>query len=501
MDELSLLKAELAQSKQEYEDLFEYNSSAYLMIDSTYTIQSLNFQASHMLGLKRELILNQLFFNYITLNSKKVLHEKINALLATKSKQNCQITLLILGGKKKFTFVECSILRNNLICLCLTEDLLNYQLQEHNVQLKKSLNLIENLFQRASDALAALDENFNLKIANELFYELFFKIFPCILNEGMNLIDALANFPDLKLKISNACQQAIEGHKKKIIIEYPLSTSESYYCYELCIFSIYNSEGQKEIIFRIKNLTEYRKEEKIRHKQQLEIGLSSRTSAMGEMASALAHEINQPLTVISTYSRSCLHLINNADIEIKNKLLIPLQKIASQAELAGEIIHNMKNLIREGNFVMEETRINQLIQDTISIFHYEIFNLNLKINLNLMDDLPEIMSNKIHLMQVLLNLMRNSVEALRGAITPNPELSIETTFSDNVISIHIRDNGPGIPEELRNKILNNYYTTKRQGTGIGLRICRTLIEEHGGRLILQVHQQPGAWFTINLPHS
>lgn len=250
-----------------------------------------------------------------------------------------------------------------------------------------------------------------------------------------------------------------------------------------------------------KSIAYAKEEEEIKHKQQSEIGLSCRTSAMSEMASALAHEVNQPLTVIATYSRSCL-LIMNHDLtkkELKRKLLISLEKIAAQAELAGEIIHNMKNFMREGNFYVEQTDINQLIVDTLSIFNYELVDFRLKIKLNLMDGLPKIMTNKIHIMQVILNLARNSMDACRNTPEITPELMIETTKSEDFIHIHIRDNGPGIPDDYKNKILNTYFTTKRKGAGIGLGICRTLIQEHGGKIQLQEHEGAGAWFTFTLP--
>jgi len=117
----------------------------------------------------------------------------------------------------------------------------------------------------------------------------------------------------------------------------------------------------------------------------------------------------------------------------------------------------------------------------------------------LMDKLPKLMTNKIHIMQVILNLVRNSIEALESVQESDPKIIIETNHWEDFIQVHIKDNGPGIPKEFKNLILNTYFTTKHKGTGIGLGICRTLIEEHGGKLSIQQHEERGAWFTFTLP--
>ena len=128
-----------------------------------------------------------------------------------------------------------------------------------------------------------------------------------------------------------------------------------------------------------------------------------------------------------------------------------------------------------------------------------MLDFKLKISLNLIDTLPLVVANKTHIMQVISNLVQNSVEALQTASVVNPELLIETSKTDDYIHVHVRDNGPGILSKYKNKILNTYFTTKARGTGLGLGICRTLIEEHGGKLIIKEHQEKGAWFIFTLP--
>jgi len=394
------------------------------------------------------------------------------------------------------------LIKSGLIHLCLSDNTNSRASTQQLIQLQQSLNLTNYLFHLSSDAIAALDKELYVITLNQSFCDLFSMVFTTKIDIGMSLIMALSDFPDLKAKIINACQEALLGNKTYVMIENHRNKNEIYYCYEISINSLFNQYYQKnELIIRIKNLTEYKLQERQQFKQQADIAQSSRTSAMGEMASALAHEINQPLTAIIAYSRSCLFLLNNKSDHKKtsNELLLPLEQIAFQAEHAGQIIHNIKKFMREGHFYPEETNLNLLIKETLSLLDYELLDFKLKITLNLMDDLPLIMTNKTHMMQVISNLARNSIEALQYAFEDNPELLIETCKLDNHIHVHVRDNGPGIPQEFKNKILNTYFTTKPQGTGLGLGICRTLIEGHGGKFIVQEHDEQGAWFIFSLP--
>ena len=271
----------------------------------------------------------------------------------------------------------------------------------------------------------------------------------------------------------------------------------------MIIGPLYNDVLQKKgLLIVIKNLTEYKLEERRQHKQQADIALASRISIMGEMASAFAHEINQPLTALVAYSCGSLKIIKNQSYNfdaIYEKLSFSLEQIALQAEHVGNIIHNMKDYMYDNELHVEATNVNELIKDTLSILNYELLDFNLNITLDLADDLPLIQANKINLMQVLLNLTRNSIEALQNMNQVDSELNIKTIKLDHCIEVHVIDNGPGILEEFKDKILTNYFTTKPQGTGIGLGICRSLIEAHGGKLSVRYQRQRGAWFSFTLP--
>ena len=503
IQELFSLRKELASSRKEYDDLYDFTPLPFITMNQNHIIQSVNFQAATFLQTDRKSLLNKLFLNYISSKSEVLFQNNIQLLFKNKFKQIFEVELVQKKGNTRQTTVQCCLLKNNdFYQINLIDNSAIRNLIAYNNNLQKSFNLINYLFKSSSDAISTLDDKLNLIMINESFTEIISKLIAVKVTVGMNLVKILNEFPELKSQILDASQKALEGTPTQFIIENPIKTATLYYYYEFSINSIFNHKNKKnELIFRIRNVTHFKLKERIQHKQQSELAISSRLSTRVEMVSALAHEINQPLTAITAYSNACLFLMENEEKndELNQKLFESIKKISTQAELAGEIIHNMKNIGNEGKSHFEETDINQLINDTLSILHYEVLDFQLKIQLNLMKNLPHVMTNKIQIMQVILNLAHNSIEALQSACEEKPEITIETYLYNDFLYINIKDNGPGIPKEFRNLILNTYFTTKRKGTGIGLGICRTLIEAHGGKLSIQPSETKGACFIFTLP--
>ena len=499
--EYTHVNAKLADVMKENAELYDFSSAFYVTIDHHYKIKSVNFQAALFLDTDRKQLTDKLFLNFITFNSRHVFEKTIQTLHETRFKQTCDIEMLLKGGHKKQVTVDAVLLKNNIIRLTLTDTTQTRQLSMHILELEKSLHLVNNLFQNARDAVAALDEELTVSVLNASFSALFTRIFSSKIEVGSNISLVLSDFPDIKNKITDACQTALLGKPVSVIME---NDNEPYYCYEIDVHHFYNQYVKKNtFILRIRNLTDYKLEDKKQHQKQADIALACRTSTMSEMASAFAHEINQPLTAIIAYSQSCLYLIKNKSDpnNICDKLMLPLEQMAIQAEHAGNIIHNMKNIMDDGHFYVEKTDINALIKETLSILKYELQDFKFKISLNLMKNLPDIMTNKMHVMQIILNLARNSMEALQSVTDVKPELLIETRELNHQVVVHVIDNGPGIPVEFQSSILNTYFTTKPQGTGIGLGVCRSLIEALGGQLHVHQHTKNGAWFTFTLPIS
>jgi len=484
-------------------ELYDYNCSSYITINGDYLIQRVNFKALALLKTDKSRLINVLFTSLISLHSKVVFEAIMKTLKETKSNQICEMELLQKKGGKQQVLMECTYLKNDHIRLCLTDLTATRQLEVRVIELEKSRYRINNLFQHTSDAIAAFNSELQILIINHAFIALFSKIFAIKLQVGMNLGFVLSDFPDAKARILSACQAATLGEPASVLLEYDAyGCDDQYYCYEITIMTISNQYAQKnEFLFCITNLTDHKLQAKRVHKQQAYLALACRKSTVGEMASALAHEINQPLTAITAYSLSSTLILKN---KLRNnalylELLLPLEKIARQAEHAGKIVKNMSNFMHQGTFHFEETDINTLIKETLSILYYELIDFKLTITLHLMDTLPTILCNKIHVMEIILNLARNSIEALQSTQSLDPVLLIETCVFDSHVVVHVIDNGPGIPLEFQDLILNTYFTTKPTGTGLGLGVCRSLVEAHKGKLRHHKEKTNGAWFSFTLP--
>jgi two-component system, LuxR family, sensor kinase FixL len=227
-------------------------------------------------------------------------------------------------------------------------------------------------------------------------------------------------------------------------------------------------------------------------KQQLE--RVERTNTMGEVASSLAHQLNQPLTVIATLAEVCTKkALNIHDMQLQTGL----QKILKQAYHAGEIIHRLKNLFSSGKLQKVPTNINDVIRQTLTTVAENIMHVNTKIIKN--ETLPLILIDPIQIEQVFINIIKNAAEAMENACVIYPILEITTKTQEHDIIVSIQDNGPGIAHDVITEIFEPFFTTKKQGMGMGLAICRTIIEAHAGCLNCRNTKQGGVEFLIKLP--
>jgi len=238
----------------------------------------------------------------------------------------------------------------------------------------------------------------------------------------------------------------------------------------------------------------------LKQQHQLALAETERLIVMEEMTSALAHELNQPLTTISNYVKGCIHRLNNEDYQL-NEIIMALEYASQQSERAGAILHRIKNFVRKNELCLEPVEINNLILNMIGLMQETLHEAGIELTTQLSKvPIPKISLDKIQFEQVILNLLRNSIESLQNCSQPKAQLTIQTYIHSNqTLIINVKDNGPGINQEYTNKLFDLYFTTKKNGMGVGLAICRTVIEAHGGNIMAMNRSQGGACFQINLP--
>ncbi|WP_426415990.1 ATP-binding response regulator [Aestuariirhabdus sp. LZHN29] len=226
----------------------------------------------------------------------------------------------------------------------------------------------------------------------------------------------------------------------------------------------------------------------------------SRLSTMGEMAAGFAHEVNQPLTAISNYSQVCSRFLQRDPLD-RDSLSEALEKIGTQARRAGEIIARIRSFVKKPDHVLEEVDCNKLIHDVVRLAEVDARNNCMEIHTRLADGLPLLRVDPVQIQQVALNLIRNGMEAMRESERRDTGIVVETQFLSDTHSVQVSiiDRGTGLPEDAEEKLFTPFYTTKSSGMGIGLSICESIINSHGGRLFFERHPDGGAIFRFTLP--
>lgn len=253
------------------------------------------------------------------------------------------------------------------------------------------------------------------------------------------------------------------------------------------------------VVFR--NTTERKEAQELalKHQQQLEIAQAARLNSMKEMASALAHELNQPLAIIANYIKGCLRRLQQ-DTSQMDEILAIMKRAVNQCERAGAVIHRIKNLICRGKLYYETVNINTLINQVVSLMSDELQKAAIHITCQSSKKNIPIKVDKIQIQQVLLNLLRNSLDAMCDNDMQKKKLIVRTQIIDqDLLEVNVIDTGPGFSKDMAAKLFEAYFTTKEDGMGMGLSIARTIVEVHGGNLFADLNPAGGAWFRFVLP--
>ncbi len=224
----------------------------------------------------------------------------------------------------------------------------------------------------------------------------------------------------------------------------------------------------------------------------------SRLSSMGEMASGFAHEVNQPLTAINNYAQVCKRMVTREPMDVES-IREAMGKIATQAQRAGDIISRIRSFVKKPDHCLEKVDCNRLIQDVAKLAEVDARNNQIEIHLNLAGNLPPVRVDPLQIQQVALNLMRNAMEAMRDMSTRDVGIYVETQQVDNdFIRVRVIDRGHGLADDAEEKMFTPFYTTKHDGMGIGLSVCHSIIQTHGGVLSFERNPEGGAilWFTM-----
>jgi len=246
-----------------------------------------------------------------------------------------------------------------------------------------------------------------------------------------------------------------------------------------------------------RDLTERHKAEARIQEQQQELLHMARFTALGEMASTLAHEINQPLTAITNYLKGSRRLLEKSKDDNADMLREAVERAAEQALRAGDVIRHLRDFVARGESERQVERLTTIIEEASSLALVGAREADVRVSYELDPAAELVLTDRIQIQQVLLNLMRNAVEAMQGA--PRRELRVVTrTRADGMAEVSVKDTGPGLAPEISAQLFQPFVTTKKQGMGVGLSICRTIVESHGGHIWAEAMPGGGTAFRFTL---
>ncbi len=225
---------------------------------------------------------------------------------------------------------------------------------------------------------------------------------------------------------------------------------------------------------------------------------AGRLADLGLTTSTIAHEVNQPLTAIVGFANACLRLMNNNPVKT-DRVRSALEQIASQGERASSIVKRIHTMARKQHSNFETVNVNDTVKGVLDLLATELRNGHVHIHLLLTQAPARVNADRIQIEQVLVNLLRNGIQAMAQTPAAERNMEIETSVADNQVRIRIHDSGPGLDDMSSKQIFESFYSTKETGMGVGLSISRTLIEAHNGRLWALTDSERGATFCLEIP--
>jgi two-component system sensor kinase FixL len=259
-----------------------------------------------------------------------------------------------------------------------------------------------------------------------------------------------------------------------------------------------NSGNRRYFTGFIRDLTERQRTEARLQELQTELVHISRLTAMGEMASALAHELNQPLSAIANYMKGSRRLLENRSDEDSIVIRDAMEKAAEQSLRAGQIIRRLRDFVARGESERRIESVKKLIEEASALALVGAKEHGVRVRFQIDPSHDLVLVDKVQIQQVLLNLVRNAIEAMEQS--ERRELLIATRpRGDELVEISVADSGPGIAPEIAAQLFQPFVTTKRYGMGVGLSISRSIVEGHGGQIMVEANHGGGTVFRFTLP--
>ena len=308
-----------------------------------------------------------------------------------------------------------------------------------------------------------------------------------------------ASSPQEQHRLRDALAQASRGE----LVRYEVDVrgkNDTKATIDFSLKPVLNEQGDTILIIpEGRDITDSRRAQEELQQHQLELAHVTRLCTLGEMATGIAHELNQPLTAISSYCESALALLNTQP-RLSQSLAEIVRRATEQSHRAAAIIRQLRDFTDKRKHAMEVLDLDTLMRNSIHLLDWELHNTDTTIELQPGTQERRILANKVQIEQVVVNLVRNSLEAIRESGRADGHISIQSKLLPNdLVEISVTDNGTGIPADMVDCLFDSFQSNKPDGTGLGLSVSRSIIESHGGKLWFEKAYRDGAQFRFTLP--
>ncbi|MCX5493277.1 ATP-binding protein [Kaistia dalseonensis] len=307
-------------------------------------------------------------------------------------------------------------------------------------------------------------------------------LIPCEVEETIWLL-LEAIWEDRTSFEAESSMQALDGRRLNVVVTVALPESVP-------------KLGQ--VLLSIMDVTARREAEAALQATQTELAHVARISTLGELMASISHEVNQPLAAIVTNGQAGLRWVSR-DVPDIAEVRSSLERMIGDAKRAGEVIQRLRALSSNSAPLQTPVSLNEIIEETLTLVQREILAHQIMLRLSLLEDAPPVIGDRVQLQQVVINLVVNAIQAMSSVDERARTLTLRSRSADGMIVLSIEDTGPGFPGGVPAKLFTPFYTTKANGMGMGLSICRSIVDAHGGRIRARSGAVGGAVFEIELP--
>ena len=261
----------------------------------------------------------------------------------------------------------------------------------------------------------------------------------------------------------------------------------------------FRQKDVRKFVGFVRDLSESRAAQVKVRQLEAQLAHADRLVALGELTAGIAHEINQPLTAIAAYADAGRAMTERDGASAPGDMKSICERIGKQSRRAAEVVQRLRRMVRSGTVVKARHNINKILSNVLLLFEYEANRTGIQIEYDPVPSLPAIYVDDVQIQQVLVNLVKNSLDALVDSGSQDGRITIVAGREGAELNVAVTDNGPGVSEQDREHLFEAFFTTREQGVGLGLSICKTIAAAHGGKLNYSRPAEGGCRFTLSLP--